>query len=119
MQVKSIVISRIKGHPKAALLCLCKREDIRDAIGIVPHCSVSAKFSDQSCTGDTGIAMDVHRVGMFSDVGQEVFIAKHVNGGLVVEKNPVLWQFPISLNLHDNTFVLSPHVHVDELVLRF
>jgi hypothetical protein len=84
---------------------------------IVPDSAVSPKFINKIRACDTRITVDVHRLGMLANICQEFLVAKDVNHGLVVKKNPILRELASTLNLHDNFVSHFSWLRVDELIM--
>ena len=74
-----------------------QRKDIGNTIWMKPHCAVSWKLTYQVHSYHPGCTMDVHVLANLPNISEESMINEHINGGLVVQKDPFQQEtFPMS-----------------------
>ena len=113
-QVKSVPFLGIECHAVPTFLRLRERQYVRNTCRVVPYSSVPTELADQLSTGNSSVAVNVHRVRMFANIRQQFFVAKHIDCRLVIKKDPVSRKLAVVLDLHDNPVVRPVSAHVNE-----
>ena len=66
--MECIALAAIKFYPVSLLFDTCKGQDVRNPLWVVPYCSVSMKVSYELGADYTSIAVDIHLIGVDTDV---------------------------------------------------